>query len=443
MLVRASGEVLDGGGSWRTLSGEDHPPAGMDAGWLAVEGAGGGPAVLLPSLREVEGLERLPGFLSLRDGVPRAVWMDVTPLGDGPGRWEEYLIRLAPRRAANELPPQVRDPLFDDWPDAALLLDGNARVMRVNAAAAAWCGRPAVELSGKLLRDLPPAPQLAVDRIVALVREGGPPLQEWHLPHGITVQVRHAELSGRPPRRLVLVRDVSALVRQETELLEQRQLADLGRLVAGVAHEVRNPLFAITATLANLGRELPKDAAAARHLPALQKQADRLSHLMEDLLQFSKPLALPAQPGEVRALLEELAGQVRRMARESGVDVTLRITGRLPPVLFDGKRLSEALMNLCANALSFLPAGGRLWIEARAVEGGVRMTVRDNGPGIPPELRERIFEPFFTTRQGGTGLGLAIVRRVLTAMGGRVEHRPDFVGGACFDLWLPEAPATH
>ncbi len=356
------------------------------------------------------------------------------PLGDG----------FARARGQEQARREQRDwaAAAQSLPDCLLVLDDEGRVIRLNETAAKEFGWSAARCAGQKLMSLPVAALLPADRILRLVRAGDDELHEWRLPAGRMAQARHTRLpaaAGARARHLISVRDATALYRHEDEQNEQRQMAELGRLVAGVAHEVRNPLFSITATLDSLRRTLPENSAARRTLPLLESQTARLIRLMEDLLHYSRPVALQLESGPIEPVLEEATRQIRRKVLEKGAELSLRVTGRLPPIACDRPRMMEAILNLIDNALSHLSAGGKIWMEAHVVESGVRIAVRDNGPGIPPEQRERVFEPFFTTRTGGTGLGLPIVRRIIAAHGGTITLREDYTRGACFDILLPQA----
>lgn len=373
------------------------------------------------------------------------------PNPDGLGKPARNLLEsLAAPLSANfaraQLFEQVRQSqrewavTFDALPDFILILDGEGRVTQLNAAAAEQFGKPAAECAGVRVDELPEAPLLPAEHLLAICWVGGPELQEWQLPGGAVMQVRHTRIDpeGVPPeRRLVTLRDVTALSRLEADLMHQRQMAEVGQLVAGVAHEVRNPLFSITATLDNLRRALPADSPVQRFLPTLEKQSGRLTKLMEELLDYSRPVLSALVPGDLQSVLNDAVGQCRRIALDAGVELNLKINSRLPTVAFDRGRLVEAMLNLLENALQHTPAGGRVLCEALVVEQGIRVTVRDSGPGVPAELQTRIFEPFFTSREGGTGLGLPIVQRIIEAHGGSITLRPATTSGACFDILLP------
>jgi len=243
------------------------------------------------------------------------------------------------------------------------------------------------------------------------------------------------------PWRVITFRDVTDFTAMQTQLRRARALEAMGSLVAGVAHEVRNPLFSISATVDALESELGARPEFPECAALLRSQVDRLNQLMRDLLDYGKPSVL--RRGNTR-LLDVVRRAVRScatLARERGVRVTEELADDLPALDIDATRVEQALENLLANAVQHAPQGSLVRIVGSLDSGGLkahaRCAVEDEGPGLPGEHLRQAFEPFFSRRKGGTGLGLPIVQRVAEAHGGSViaENRPG--GGARFTLLLP------
>ncbi len=224
----------------------------------------------------------------------------------------------------------------------------------------------------------------------------------------------------------------------------------LGHLVGGLAHEVRNPLFAITATLDSLLDNLEDSPAnyGVRHaLAGLLEPTSRLSELMADLLEYGKPLARNLSAGQLGGAILEAVAECRRLAQDKGVRLQAGLGGRELCVGMIRRRLLMALTNLIQNAVQHTPAGGEVLVEMSGFEEGGRLwarcSVKDSGSGFHEEDVPHLFEPFFTRRRGGTGLGLSIVQRVVEEVQGRLvaANRPE--GGAALILDIPvwEKPA--
>jgi signal transduction histidine kinase len=230
----------------------------------------------------------------------------------------------------------------------------------------------------------------------------------------------------------------------EASLRRAETMSAMGTLVAGVAHEVRNPLFGISSVLDAMEARFSSEHESGRYLAVLREQVDRLTRLMQELLEYGKPYAAERAPASIADVVEEV---VRASAsRSGGVRLERDVEPGLPPLLMDRARLSRALGNLVDNALQHSAPGGCVAIAARAasVDGrpGVEIRVSDQGPGIAAEDAQRVFEPFFTRRRGGTGLGLSIVRRTVEEHGGSVSAGTAPGGGAVVAVRLPlEGPA--
>ncbi|MEM6797448.1 MAG: ATP-binding protein [Acidobacteriota bacterium] len=228
---------------------------------------------------------------------------------------------------------------------------------------------------------------------------------------------------------------------QQLKLAHTEKLAALGELASTVAHEFRNPLAILRTMAQNLAEELPGDAREARRSSdGMIEEIDRLARVTSKLMNFARPLAL-----ERRAVLAgELAGKVRDLAQE-GLGHSAREVRVAGPRDLDFEAdpdlVCQALLGLVENALTATSDGSRVDLSWRREASQVVFEVRDFGPGIAPEDRERVFEPFYTTRPDGHGLGLPVARQIARAHGGHLEAGGT-AAGAVFRLSLPAEAAA-
>jgi signal transduction histidine kinase len=253
-------------------------------------------------------------------------------------------------------------------------------------------------------------------------------------------------ISRMPEGILALFSDLSRRREVEAELRTSDRLAALGRLSAGVAHEIRNPLAGIRTAAEILRRRVEPDADLVRFTDVILEETARLDRIVESLLQFAKPPEPRRAPVRVADLLERARDLAVGRASERGITIRVLAHSTLPEPLADRDQILQVLLNLLLNAVEASADGGEILVtaiaETREEPALLRLVIRDGGPGVPSSIRERIFDPFFTTKPGGTGLGLSISRNILHRHGGslRVESEPG--QGARAIVTLPLAPAA-
>ena len=227
--------------------------------------------------------------------------------------------------------------------------------------------------------------------------------------------------------------------RLQVELRRSERLAALGKLLAGVAHEVRNPLAGIRSTVQLWQRGIGPDAES---FDGLLSEVDRLDGIVGRLLHFSRADAQDLAPGDLNAVVAEGARLARGPAESQSVSVVLDLDPAIPPVAMASPALVQVLRNLTTNALHAMPGGGALRLTTRhdPARRCAEVSVADTGPGLDGGALPHLFEPFYTTKAGGTGLGLAIAREIALAHRGdlRAANRIDGPG-AVFTLTLPAA----
>jgi two-component system sensor histidine kinase HydH len=214
----------------------------------------------------------------------------------------------------------------------------------------------------------------------------------------------------------------------------------MGNLAAAVAHEVRNPLNAISMGLQRLKMEFQpaEDFDEYSRLTELMLgETHRLNSIVEQFLSLARPVEINAEALPVPEILKELAALQENHARELNVQIRVIAAPDLPPLTADPSHLTQVLLNLILNGLQAMPKGGTLTLEAKASNGNFLIAVADTGSGITAANLRRIFEPYFTTKAKGTGLGLAISRRIIETHGGTITVTSEGGQGACFEISLP------
>jgi PAS domain S-box-containing protein len=240
----------------------------------------------------------------------------------------------------------------------------------------------------------------------------------------------------RKPYQYVSIRyDITERKRSEAALRDQASLAQLGKLAAVVAHEVRNPLAAIRGALQVIGSRL--DAQSREHavVQDVIARVDGLNDIVQDLTQFARPRVPVPIPVPVRDLIASVVSLVSSDAAFSQVRVVVALTDAT--VRVDVDQIQQALLNLLLNGAQAMQGQGRITIAVDAQPGMCHITIRDEGSGIPPDVREQLFEPFFTTKHRGTGLGLATARRIIDSHGGTLTLESPEGGGTTARIRLP------
>jgi two-component system NtrC family sensor kinase len=243
------------------------------------------------------------------------------------------------------------------------------------------------------------------------------------------------EVRGAPELESLARRfnDMTAAVKEHQDrLVESEKLAGIGRLAAGVAHEINNPLGVILGYAKLLRKRC--DGSMAEDLSVIEDEALRAKEIVDGLLDLSRPLPAGAEPVDLRALSDEVVSRLGEARLLDGVRVSVDGSGSAPG---HAEKLRQVLVNLVRNAAEAAGSGGQVEVRVAERDGTAEVAVEDSGPGIPPERRARLFEPFFTTKPRGTGLGLAVSRAIARAHGGDLAADAARAGGARFALRLP------
>ena len=239
---------------------------------------------------------------------------------------------------------------------------------------------------------------------------------------------------------IYVIRDLTDQKRLEQQLQRKQRLTAMGELAAGVAHEIRNPLNTIGTIVQQLDKDFEPNAHSDEYhelAGLVYNEVKRINQTIQDFLRFARPEPIQPFPFEVTELIRETVLHYRPTAKEKNINLITEIewNGR---VVWDKQQMKQVLSNLVLNALQAMKGGGKIKIQlSRKDEHYVELSIEDNGPGIPPDIREKIFNLYFTTKSTGTGVGLSIVQRIVEEHNGTITVESEPGKGTVFKLILP------
>jgi len=330
--------------------------------------------------------------------------------------------------------------VLDTANDLILIAKENGQIKYVNQAASD------IGLKHEELENHPMAGLFAeIERAEELLGSGERNEQELELrlPGGGTrlmlVSVTPLPDSGEV---LAILRDITHRRALERQLMHAEKLASVGILAAGVAHEIGNPLSAVSGYAQLLSKDDVSEEERQEFGEAIFDLAQRIDKIIRDLLEYSRPSPFQGQMVEMNQAIEAVLNMFFTSKRLASYNLTINrdLVRDLPPVRMDRDQLQQVVLNMVMNAAQAMEKGGVLTINTNREKGGwVTLSFADTGPGIAPENMRSLFDPFFTTKPPGqgTGLGLSICDRIISQAGGRIEVRTKLGKGATFKIWLP------
>ena len=236
------------------------------------------------------------------------------------------------------------------------------------------------------------------------------------------------------------IRDISERVRLQERLVERERLAAIGTTAAKLAHEIGNPLNGMYARIQLLERRLLRqstgvDEKVSADMRSIAEEVQRLSQLLQEFRALARRQQYNLQPTNIAVVVATVLDAETEHCRSKGIRVETQFSSDLPQVMVDSGKFTQALMNLCKNAVEAMPQGGTLTVKGSNSGGQVTLEVCDTGVGIPEGMD--IFEPFITTKPEGTGLGLPIARQIIAGHGGTLNYVSELEKGTTFIISLP------
>jgi PAS domain S-box-containing protein len=341
--------------------------------------------------------------------------------------------------------------------EGLIALDREGRILAWNPAMEQWCGVTGAELAGRDLFDVNPnfKREAVAEPLQQLLRGE---IEEFKL-DGVaheTLRGEHVAWNIRgslirqgslPTGAVLLIEDITQRIGLERVARQSEKLAALGTLAAGLAHELNNPIGIITSRaelmlLEAESKPLPEDLG--EDLRVIHRHAQRVARIAQGLLSFSRHSSGEQGRVDLNQVVDETLLLVEKTIVRDGVALRRALAPGLPPIWGDANALQQVVMNLVTNARDAVKDGGEISVETSATTepaGGVRLVVRDTGPGIPPEVLPKIFDPFFTTKAEGTGLGLSISYGIVREHQGIVDVQSRPGEGTTFVLIFRSARA--
>ena len=336
------------------------------------------------------------------------------------------------------------DNLVENMPIGLIAIDNNQNVTSLNHVAGDILSRSASEVIGKhaartvpeelleLLDNLDTEKGVVEKEIDCTVREG----------RVIPLEVSATMLNDENHVFLgyvLLFKDLSEVRSLRKEIARSQRLASVGRLAAGVSHEIRNPLSSIKG-FATYFKERYHDIPENQQISTLMiQEVDRLNRVVGQLHEFARPITISKKPTNLRTLLENSLKMIERQTLEAGIKIQTRFDTDIGDVRVDADRINQVFLNLYLNAIESMKNGGSLnvWLLKNEEKNGIEIRVRDTGAGISPEDLAHIFDPYFTTKASGTGLGLAIVHNIIEAHKGEIKVNSMLEQGTTITILLP------
>ena len=398
--------------------------------------------------------------LRRKDGQPVICLNTASAVRDTGGkivRYQGALADITERRSIEKRLYQQQEfarRLVDSFPDLIFVVDASRRYTFVTPKVEEVLGYQAQETIGMTFGE-----RTHPEERTALVEVFDELLRGERNFASIEVRVRHklgdwrrlrchfsplVDPAGKIEGVVISGRDITDMKRLEEQLIQAEKLAAMGQMLAGVAHELNNPLTAILGASELLRDRVGADENTRRQLEMTHRQARRAARIVQNLLEFSRPAAAQKKALNLNAVVDRTLQLHEHSLRRNSIQVDFHPSPGLPPTMGDANQLIQVFLNLVSNAeqaIREVRPSGRIQIRLGKFSSRIFATIQDDGAGIPAELLPKIFDPFFTTKRpgGGTGLGLSICMSIIREHGGDIEVESLPAGGAAFTVFLPMA----
>ncbi len=338
------------------------------------------------------------------------------------------------------------DQMMANLQDGVMLFTSDSNAVLVSASAERFIGKARGEMLGRQPEEIFSRQSILGRKILdafasreAVGQEDIEDAQGRHIQLSLDFIEEHGERIGA----LLTLRDAESVHRIEDEIELSRRLSAIGRLTSGVAHEVKNPINAIVVHLEVLRQKMKEiDPDTRRHVDVISSEIQRLDRVVQTLVDFTRPVELRLNDMDIRKLVEDVVSLASPAAEKHNVLIEREASLDSLPVRIDADLVKQALLNIVLNGVQAMPDGGTLRLTVKRDGDSALISVRDQGAGIPENIRDKIFNLYFTTKTGGSGIGLAMAYRVVQLHHGSVEFTSIIDHGTTFYLRFPLAEAA-
>ena len=378
---------------------------------------------------------------ALKEGAFDYVTKPVDP--DDLGRLVRNAVEKRKLVAENiQLRRQIEEKLIESSVDGIVVADREGKILIFNKGAESMLGYSAEEAVGKMsMRDIYFGCRGKLPSFPLLLRRKDGELVESEFSASVVYDEKGNEsVTVGVFKDMREKRGIERELRNTREaLLQSEKLAAMGRLTSQIAHELNNPIYGIMNTLELLKTEVPPESKRRRILELSLSETVRLSEMLRNMLNFSKPEEQKRVPVNINELIEGILLVMEKQMWEANVRVTTAFSEENPVIAASANQIRQVMLNVIKNAKESMPSGGTLFVRTMLSDGYVRIVVRDTGVGIPEELKDKIFEAFFTTKQKvrGAGLGLSVCYGIVKGHGGEIEVESEVGKGTTFIISLP------
>jgi PAS domain S-box-containing protein len=346
------------------------------------------------------------------------------------------------------------DQMMANLQDGVMLFTSDSNAVLVSASAERFIGKPRGEMLGRQPAEIFSRESVLgrtiLDAFVSREPVAQDEIEDAQGRH-IQISLDFIEEHGERIGALLTLRDAESVHRIEDEIELSRRLSAIGRLTSGVAHEVKNPINAIVVHLEVLRQKMKEiDPDTRRHVDVISSEIQRLDRVVQTLVDLTRPVELRLSDMDLRKVVEDVVVLASPAAEKHNVLIEREAAPDALPVRIDVDLVKQAVLNIVLNGLQAMPNGGTLRLTVKREGDGALISVRDQGAGIPDNIRDKIFNLYFTTKSGGSGIGLAMAYRVVQLHHGSVEFSTIIDHGTTFHLRFPlaeigtngEAPAV-